>query len=55
MQMGTIKCFTDGSKQNNKVGVAYVGYNECNVEVYYNTFRLLDYSTVYIAGLIAIF
>lgn len=45
--MGIIKCFTDGSKQNNKFGAAFVVYDEPNIEIYYSTFRLPDYSTVF--------
>lgn len=53
MQLGVIKCFTDGWKLNNIVGSAFLIYNENNVETYC-IFRLPDYSTVFIAKLIAI-
>ncbi|GIY45442.1 RNase H domain-containing protein [Caerostris darwini] len=45
--------FTDESKMNNKVAGAFVVYNN-NIEADYNTFRLNDHATVYMAELLAI-
>lgn len=53
MKLGAIKFFTDGSKQNDRVGAAFVIYDE-NTEVYYEYYRLPNYCTVYIAEVLAI-
>lgn len=54
MKEGKVKCFTDGSKQNNRVGAAFVVFDYNNLEIYHEYIRLPDYCTVFMAEVIAI-
>ncbi|GIX81104.1 uncharacterized protein CDAR_410611 [Caerostris darwini] len=45
--------FTDGSRMNNKVGGAYVVYNN-NFEISHHMFRLSDHATVFTDDLMAV-
>lgn len=48
-----IKIFTDGSEFNNRTCLSFIVYDK-NAEIFYNTYRLNNKSTVFMAELTAI-